>query len=434
MAAIVWEKEIHKAYEQEVDSITVAGEVWIRFTPGDVSGVQLDVAVKDPEKVDEFSAPVKRGLEAGMAFFGLPGVKATWIDVLLGSQDACDLVVSWTAALALREAVSASDLELGPADDRDWLRAVGLYSEDTLHSYHREKVEREFPWLNKLNSLPEDAPKSERLRIWREAAATGDLLAILTLKDETDDSRERFEMTKTYALVTDALSALADACEQYGRGAGDRMDPDAIELHIKLGHAYKSDNGMTDADWAQKMSDAYEKAWECAVAQGVSGESFMQMFAQSVADTMMECGRSNAAVTWLRRIDSAGPTIRTELALLDGSTEERLHLAECYADGIAPFARDDELAGRLYSLAQYTTVLSLRQRMRAGEKIELKTDPTLVKINEKLGDLYAREDSPLYSLEKAYDCYMAAAAVSDSAKKKVLAIMRRKKELENQGQ
>ena len=430
MGAIPREMEIHRACEQSIQPYSLSAEVSLRFLPCGEEGLFLEPALPDADKASRFLPAVRRGLEACMAFYHLSGVRAVWTDVLLGSGDACDVAVTWAAALALREAVSSGGPGgQDPAKDAAWLREAGLYTEreEELGAYRREQLRREHPWVDALSRA---ASKEERLAILRDAAGE-DSSALALLAAETGDREERFLLRREQAVRDDNPFLLAEIGECYEVDGGRPVDRGAVELFMKLGDAYREWRDQLDPAWDSKMSEAYERAWRFAGGLGLAENPSTQEFAERVGDAFADREEpffsTDLAAQWYRRAGAARWEVRVKLALLAYRREECLYLGDCFANGTPPAQRDDRMAERFYQRVRLEALSTSRERSSAGERVPYGQAPLDAMIEERLGDLYAREDSPLCSWDLAFECYKTAAPGSDSAKGKALEMMRRKK-------
>lgn len=420
MAAILWESEICKTYENEIRSQTnrnkqyyLCAEVNIRFEPYSGEGFFLETCVEDESKVEQFLPAIKRGLIAGKEYYNLLGLKAVWTGCSLGSKDACDVALSWAAALTLRDAI-ASDPDADSTDE-DWLKKIGLYTEDSdvLGRYFDYEIYKEHPWTVVLRN---EHDTSKRLDIIREAVAADDCVAKLLLLSETDDEQESFRIMKEIALEDNDEYLLAEVCKRYENGSA--SDDDAVECYIRLGDVYR-DQSLPD-----EMGATYEKAWSHAQRLEITSKQFISAFAERIGDMYADNSsgfyNSRAALRWYERADSERWEIRVKSALLTSDVDECIYLGTCYANGILPAVVNEELARELYFSAQTELAVTLSVCGFA---------PRLDELNELLGDLYAREDGKLYNYEEALRCYKFAAKTRSTAKEKVLKLMRRKKEL-----
>ena len=436
MAKLLFEKEIHKAVENTIRHYYLSVEVWIKFVPYDGNGLLLETSLADQEKNDQFLPAIRHGLEAGMSYYHLAGIRAILIDALLGSDQSCDVAFAWAAALALREAVSSGDTARNDTDDIDWLKAVGLYTEneDFLGAYQQNQIWKEHPWAKALDELGDNA-KDKRLAILREAAATGDDYALFSLSMETDDQREKFLINRERAIRNDDSFSLVEVGEYYSKPNNDApIDQDAVELFVKLGNAYMKEQKYLAADWITKMAEAYNRAWQYSVQLGISEKPFMSAFCERIGDVFANGDEpfhnTDTAVQWYKRAGTDNWSIRTKIALLVYDRDECVFLGDCYANGIPPAQMDLKLAEKFYQRVKTHTLfefLECQNKCSPSEKIEYGQSSFEAMIEEKLGDLYSREGSALYDLDKAFNCYRAAANGSDTAKEKTIRVMRQKK-------
>lgn len=435
MANYILSKEIHKAFECTINHCYLSVEVWIKFEPYEGNGILLETSLNDKERNKQFLPAIKHGIEAGMSYLHLPGVRATLIDAFLGSKEFCDVAFSLAAALALREAVFSDNENQNLLNDTDWLKTVGLYSESEsiLGAYQRNKTIKEHPWAENLYELRSES-KGDRLSILRDAAASGDELALGLLSHETDDQNEKFFVDRKRAILENNPFSLVEIGEYYYSSADSLapIDQTAVELFITLGNAYMEWRESIDADWIEKMSKAYNQAWEYSLKLGISDKPYMSAFAERVGDAFSNRSEPfcnfNTAIQWYKKVRTGDWSLRTKIALLNCDQDECLHLGDCYANGIPPIKQDLKMAEQLYQCARMGALSKFHNRSVSGEKAKYGQEPIEAMIEEKLGDLYSLEGGVLYNLDMAYNCYRTAANGSDTAKTKTLQVMRKQKE------
>jgi hypothetical protein len=479
MRTLLMEREIHRMYDGKVIAqanqycgYNLCAEVWIKFLPYDGEGLSFDALVDDKDKQEQFLPAIKRGLAACMDYYSLHGVRAIWLDCFLGSNTACDIALSWAAALALRDALSADSVDAdSESEDDEWLKKAGLYTQDDtlLASYGRERICKEHPWVSALYELDNTASRSTRLDIIRQAVDSGDDFAKTLLSTEIGDSHEQFLSMKERALEENDIGLLTAVCENYDLGnAADPTDPDVIECYIRLGEAYK-EQGIP-----AKMSAAYEKAWEHADRLKVADQHFMLAFAERIGDLFNDQAKPfydmTLATLWHNRAKKGNWNSRVESAIQSRNIAECLYLGTCCAEGRDTAVQKDEReAEKLYLTAKWLwqamhpNMISDYYRIPAQnekkaeailivaatnlavvshvdydfqESIKANDTPAtkestlelMAKIDEKLGDLYAKEGGELYDYQEAFNCYMAAAKNNNSsAKEKTLKLMKNKK-------
>lgn len=484
------EKEIHRMYDGTVTTqaepycgYNLCAEVWIKFLPYDGEGLSLEASVDDQDKREQFMPAIKRGLIACMKYYSLSGLKAVWTDCFFGSNTACDLALSWAAALALRDALSPDSVDADSADD-EWLKKIGLFTQDDalLKNYEKETLCREHPWMRALYELLDDTTSSRRARldIIRQAVDSGDDYAKALLSVEVGVSYEQFLILKEQALEENDIDLLTVVCENYDLcDVADPTDADVIECHIRLGEAYKEQGKPA------KMSAAYEKAWEHAERLKVTDKRFMLAFAERIGDLFSDQTKpfydTTSATLWHSRAKKGNWNSRVESAIQSHNIAECFYLGTCYLEGRDSAIQNAKEAESLFLIAKclwqvmYPTMIPSYYKFSAQykEKTEkifesaigtLAVTPGALKIymeyiviplssnyheyievgsgtaskevtlelfaqiDEKLGDLYADEGGELYSYKKAIDCYMAAAKNNNpSAKEKTLKLMKSQK-------
>lgn len=435
MEAMFRENEISMSYQHQIGAYRVYAQVQLQFLNTTEKGLYFTSQINNNNLPDSFLSAIQRGLAACMAYYRLSGIKAILTGGTYNKNDSNEIAFSRAAALALKKYILNESMDTGLEEQKPWLISLGLYTSDE----NEEEILREqrlypnHPWARAYyQKLVDSENPKGYLAILRDAVLSGDDLARDLLMGMTTDPKEKFRLMKDEDYQIPEQMIEICKCYEDDFAAGNK-DPDGIRAYIQLGKAYQFFGSPFYENWEEKMQNAYERAWEIAETLGLCQDKNMVDFAEELGDYFSDKEKSyyniDAAIRWYGRAKNESFCARAKLALIgDFDREELLFFGDSYAKGTSALARDDVQAEQYYLRVRTGLVLIRHTNQQAGKKGKYGENPLEAEVEEKLGDLYSRQDSPLLDYDTAIACYKTAALYSPSAKEKAIRLILKKRQ------